>query len=508
MPRVQLLSGPYQSRSVISSAQRSTNLFPEKNGDPQSPTAVTHYPTPGLSSYAAPPIYAGARGMYTASNGDLYVVLGNQLFSIASDATMTLVGTVADRTTPVSMADNGLALVLVDGSSQGYAVDLDTQAFSRIQDPNFLGADRVAYLDTYFCFNQPGTNKFFISLSNASFAMLSTATAGSAFDSLDLAAKTGSPDNILALIAVHSQIWLIGALSTEIWYNSGASDFTFERQPGAFIEHGCVAPYSVAKQDVSVFWLSRDREGQGLVIQGSGYDVQRISTHAIEADIQSYKRVDDAVGFCYQQEGHAFYVLTFPTADKTWAYELKTGQWHELAWTDNSGSLHRHRAGFCAFAYGKNLVLDWQNGTVMQLDPQAFTDMGAPIVRIRTLPHVISDGRRVSCNRLVIDLQTGTMSSVYNQQTIREDFDASFSFDFGRITRGAQSRIFVRWSDDRGATFGNAISQDIGGAGDYARSLVFHRLGMSRDRVFEISWSSPLPTALNGAFLDTTVHGS
>jgi hypothetical protein len=506
--RVPLLSGAYQARSIISSGQRCVNLYPEVNPDPQAPVPVTHYPSPGLKVFGQGPVVAGSRGVYTASNGDLYEVVGRVVYYVSPSAEFTQIGIVADKTTPVSFADNGLVVVIVDGTTTGYAIDMAARTLDAIKDPNFLGADRVAYIDTYFAFNKPGTQQFYISLSLVSYLMLTTPVAGSAFDSLDIAAKVGAADNIVALISVHSQLWLIGALSSEIWYNSGAADFTFERQPGAFIEHGCVAPYSLAKQDIAVFWLSQDREGHGIVIKGSGYDVARISTHAIEADIQAYSRIDDAIGYCFQQQGHAFYVLTFPTADRTWAYELTTGQWHELAWTDRNGTLHRHRANCCCFAYGRNIIGDWQNGALFVLDPNTFTDAGNPIVRIRTLPHMINNGNRVTYDRIVIDMQTGTMGSNEVNQWIDEDFSPDFSFDFGPIERGPFSQISLRWSDDRGATFGNAITQDIGNAGEYQRSLVFNRLGMARDRVFEISWSTPTRTALNGAFLDMTPHSS
>jgi hypothetical protein len=88
---------------------------------------------------------------------------------------------------------------------------------------------------------------------------------------------------------VRGELVVIGDYTSEVFVNTGAADFTFGRQPGASIEHGCVAKYSAAKQDVSGFWLSRDKEGQGIVVRYSGYTVERISTHSIEAAIQGYE---------------------------------------------------------------------------------------------------------------------------------------------------------------------------------------------------------------------------
>ena len=62
--------------------------------------------------------------------------------------------------------------------------------------------------------------------------------------------------------------------------------------------------------------------------------------------------------------------------------------------------------------------------------------------------------------------------------------------------------ISLRWSDDRGHVWGSPVTQDIGEAGEYRTSLQWQRLGMARDRVFEVSWSVPMRTALQGAWVD------
>lgn len=64
--------------------------------------------------------------------------------------------------------------------------------------------------------------------------------------------------------------------------------------------------------------------------------------------------------------------------------------------------------------------------------------------------------------------------------------------------------ITLRWSDDRGRTYSNGVQQTIGGPGQTYTNAQFRRLGMARDRVFELSWSVPVKTALNGAFVEIT----
>jgi len=499
--RIPLLAGPYQSRSVIASAQKSINLFPESNaGDPQAPVPVTHYPTPGLKRFKESETISVVRCMYRSTAGKLYAVIGPNVYYVPETGNEVLLGVIADKRTTCYMADNGLAIVLVDGTSTGYAIDMSNNDFGTIIDPSFYGADFVVFLDTYFVFNRPNTNQFYISLSLVSYSLL---TSGTSFDPLDIAAKIGSADNIVGIATVNRVLILIGVLSTEFWMNTGAADFTFQQVQGVFVQHGCAAPYSIYSEDISTFWLSQDLQGQCIVLQNKGYSVDRISTHAIESEFQAYIRIDDAIGMGYQQGGHAFYILTFPTQNKTWVYELSTQQWHEWNFTDGNGNLVRHRCNAMAFAYRKNLTGDWQNGLVYEIDFNTYTDDGNPIVRLRTFPHMIDDGKRVTYKSFIVDMQTGTIDQT---PTSAPDFNWDYNNDYGPPLRIPSADVTLRWSDDKGVSYGEGMIQTAGAQGQYLTQVNYNRLGMARDRIFEVSWSAPFRTALNGAFVEIMPH--
>lgn len=480
--RIPLIGGAYVAKSIIASAQRCVNLYPEPN-PVDAPVPATHYPTPGERLLSAGP-GSKTRGMYRASNGDLYMVVGNTVYYVAPDWSRTALGTISLGTSRCSMADNGLVLLLVDGTPNGYAIDLVTRSFGSIPVINFYGADRVDYVDTFFLLNQPGTAAMYISLSEVNYTML---TGGTAFDSLDIAEKTGYPDPIQGIIVMHREAWLIGTLTTEVWYDTGAPDFAFGPLPGAFIEHGTVAKYSIAAQDLSVYWLSQDKQGQKMIMRGSAYVAKRISTHAIEQEIATYGDVSDAFGYCYQQEGHAFYMLTFPSANKTWCYDQATELFHERAWLDANGNLTRHRSNFCAFAYGTNVVSDWENGNLYAFELNTYTDNGNPIPRIRSFPHMVEDFNRIAYNGFTADMEVGN-----------DDGSVDGS------TSDNPPMVSLRWSDTRGKSWGNALTQSLGALGQFLTTLQWSRLGMARDRVFELSWSVPTKTALQGCFIDVT----
>lgn len=466
--RVPLTLGAYTARSIIASAQRCCNLYSEKN-PPDAKAPYTIYPTPGLVKLGLPPQDGQVRGLYTATNDELFAAVGTGIYYVSPSWGFTLLGSVAPSTNQVKMGDNGTTMVVVDGGNgSGYTVDLATHAFAAIADPAFYGSNFVEFVDTFLVFNKPDTNIFYTSDSNAV-----------TFDPLFFASKTGYADKIRSIAIQQRQIWLIGAQTTaEIWFNAGGADFPFQIMPGPFVEHGVVATYSVAKQGGSVFWLSRDLSGTYIVVQTNNYKAERISTPAQEYEFSTYGDVSDAVAFCYEQQGHTFYWLKFPAAGKDWVYDLSTQLWHERFYW-NGASEESHRANCAAYAYNVNVVGDRENGQLYQLDPAAFTDFGDDIKRVRGFPHMMQDGNRVFYTSFVADMQA---------------------------VNDADATISLRWSDNRGQTYGNPIEQSLGDWGDYLTQPQWNRLGYARDRVFELSWTAAANTALNGAFVE--VQGS
>lgn len=574
MPTVDLLGGTYQARSIIADDQLCMNLFPEINLSKDADAPLTHYPTPGLQLLALGPVSGVSRCNYRSSNGNFYRVVGQNVYSVNSSWVHTLLGSLTVvNSTPVYMSDNGLVVVIVDGSAFGFAIEMSTNAFAPITDPSFLGGTRVDYVDTFFVLNDVGTKNFYSSLSNVGYLQLTgnpgsiltgsisaqgtgyvngtytniTLTGGTgtgatanivvlnnvvtqvtivntgagytvgdsltaalpsgtgfsygvnsiggfAFDPLDIAAKTGSPDPLVVAVVVYRQVWLIGELTTEVWYDAAAtttSTFPFQEIPGAFIEHGCLAPYSVSKHDLALFWISQDREGNRIVVKGENYVLERVSTHAVEFALASYDDISDCVSYCYQQEGHVFIVFNFPSADVTWVYDKTAGLWHQRCSIDSDGNFHRHRSNVSANVYGTIAIGDYANGDVYGFNLNTYTDNGTAIPRIRSMRHLENDRKRVSYKNLVANFEVGT--------------------DDGSLDNSSQSLpplVFLSCSDDAGKTYGNAVGQSLGALGKYLTSVKWNRLGMARDRVFRLSWSSPTRTALNSVAIDVDQAGS
>jgi hypothetical protein len=378
--------------------------------------------------------------------------------------------------------DNGRNLVIVDGSQTGYNVNLGTSSFGSVTDPAFLGSASVDYLGSFLVFNQPGTQNFYTTLSNQ--VPQATNTTANLLNPLNIAQKSGYGDNLLAFVSLDKQLWLFGQLTTEIWFISGGNLFPFAATPNGLIEHGIAAVYSAAKVDDTVIWLSVSLAGSPIVEQGSGFTATRVSTNAIENEIQGYPRFDDAIAMQYQQLGHSFYVLTFPSAGKTWVFDNTTKEWHERMWLDGGGRERRWRANCLSFAYGENVAGDFENGQIYALDINQYTDDSQPIKRIRGFPHSINEARRQVYNKFVADIQCGTSPNPGEA--------------------AGELLAALRWSDTRGASWNDPIYQSLGRTGEFFKIAQWRRLGLARDRVFELSWTLDALTGLNGAFVDIT----
>lgn len=475
--KLPLAGGTYQARALIAGAQRCVNLYPEKNQEGAS-FPFTYYPTPGLVPFAVDATNeAPVRGIFKASNNNVYAVIGRQIYSLASDGTLTpLINMATDISTPVSFDDNTFEAVIVEGTDFGYVVNMSDGSLSTISsatDAGFYGGTSVAYVDSFLLFNRPGTRQWYTTLSNQLLP----------FDATYFALKTAGPDPLLNIAVLNRSILLFGEKTVEFWYNAGGSSFPFAIQAGAFVNVGLAATYSVAQNADSVFWLGRNDLGEAIATMTVEYDARRISTYALEAEWASYSTVEDATAFTYQDAGHVFYVLNFPTADKTWVFDVQEGLWHQRAWMDTSGGLHRHRANCHCFAFGKHLVGDFENGQIYELTETAFDDDGDPVFRARGFPTLSNESRRVAYTRFLAELEVGASEG---------------------LVIGQGPKIFLRWSDDYGQTWSTPVGQSVGASAQYLTSVVWSRLGMGRNRVFELSWSWPYKTALSGAYLEAT----
>ena len=470
--RTPILGASYVARSVNAADNRCVNLYAEIVPEGGKEAAFLSR-APGLRPLTTLVGAGPVRGLWVMAD-QLYVATGTEVWRYTSLTVAAKLGDISG-TGPVSIADNGRQ-VFFACNGPSFVYDSTTNVFGPIVDPDFPGAVNVGFLDQYFVFNEPNSQRVWVTAIGD----------GTDIDALDYASAEGNPDNVVALIVDHREVWLFGPASTEVWYNNpSGSDFPLQRVQGAFNELGCAAPYSVAKMDNRIFWLGGDARGDGIVYAAEGYMGRRISTHAVEWQIQQYSTLSDAVAFTYQQDGHSFYVLTFPTGNATWVYDVATQSWHERAYF-SAGVYSRHRSNCQAFFLGETIVGDYQSNKLYVLDLNVYADDGAAqrwLRSWRALPTGQNNLKRTVQHELQLDCETGVGLST---------------------GQGSNPQVMLRWSDDGGHTWSNEHWRSMGAIGAYGYRTIWRRLGMTtkiRDRVYEISGSDPVKIAIMGAEL-------
>jgi hypothetical protein len=346
------------------------------------------------------------RGCITIT-GRTFFVVGTDFDEVFANGTFTTWGEVANDSLPVTMAATPQQLLLASAGT-AYVFDLTANTLTPIAGATFSGpVAQAAVCDDFFILTIKASKTFYVS---APLDATDWVTNGSAIVSV-------FPDNIVSMIVDHRQVWFFSDTKSVVYYDSG-NIFPFDVIPGSFMEAGNAAEFSTQLFPNGVVWLGSDERGTGVVWLGppGGGTPTRISNHALEFAIQGYTRIDDAVAITYQDQGHLFYQIYFPTPSVTWTYDVNTQMWHQRGFfVEAIGDFRAVHYWNHTYNFGKHLVGDWQSGRVYQLHIPVLTagvwtfatDDGNPIVRIRRAPHISQEQKRQFHSELQVYVETG-----------------------------------------------------------------------------------------------------
>ncbi len=471
----------------------------------------SQYITPE-TMYADPPYAIVTGSIATASSIVTLTVSAVSYGSLAVGTTVIGTGIPTGTIiTALGTGTGGVGTYILSGTSLTLSSrTIYAEQFSILPstDGAFQGGVVVDVNDNYFIYNRPQSQQFAVS------DILSPITQPLSFGS-----KFTSPDNLVSLVASNGQLYLLGEKSSEVWQDQGTFPLAYQRIPGSSTQQGIVAPFSLARCGNSFAYVSQNIRGQNQIVYMNGYVPQRISTHAVENTLLD-QYTKDAIAYTYQLEGHEVYVVNFPTLDITWAYDFTTQLWHKWLWVDEQNVYHRHRSNCAAVFQDVVIVGDWQNGNLYQLDQSTYTDNGGEIRRLRRAPHLVSDLQRQYFDELQIQFQPGVGAGGFSRDrniyigspytiplnkplVIQKQEIVVLGYD-GQIV-GSDTlynpKAMLRWSNDGGSTWSKEYWQDIGQQGKYRHRAMWRRLGMARDRIFEVVVTDPVKAVIISANL-------
>lgn len=448
------VGGTYQSRFPNFAADRCINLYPEASEVGTARSKAMLVGTPGLANFTSG--LAGAvRGLWAGGPNLCYAVAGSKLYSIAADGAATLLGDVGDDGKPAQMFSTQAELFIVSAGKGWRWGGAGVEAVNYVGGGQ-LNATAGAFLDGHFLVVDPSESPIRFRHS----APFDAAT----WDPLDYASKEGHSDALVFMLSDHEDLWLFGSDTTEVWrnnYSTAPDTFPWERDPGAFIHYGNRAPQATVRMPAGVAWLTGDTRGRLFAVWAQGYSPKRISTPAVEAAWAGYTSPMDAEAYTYSEDGHFFWVISFPNDDATWAYDATTGLWHERArW--EGGVFRRDRTRGHVFVHGKHLVGDYTAGTIYEMSLELTSDAGSGIRRLRRAPYIAAEEARIFHHRLELDLEVS-----------------------------AAVDVTLQWSDDGAKTFNAGMTVNTGAPANDQR-VIWRRLGEARHRVYQVAITSSM----------------
>lgn len=470
--RANLFGGFSISRSRNAAYNQCINLYPEIVETKDGVDIGAIYSVPGLTKLAT--VGNGpCRGLQIINNSEnlMYMVSGNEFYSIDTNYSATLLGTLSNFLTMVSMIANDTQIAIFD-SKNGYLWDTTTNSFSIISLP-FTNPVIATYQDGFGLVNESGTNDWW----QSNYKDLST------WQPLNFAQADSRPDPIDSMVSLHRLVYLFGANSTEIWANAGVPGFSFQRVDGMFMEAGCFAPYSVAAVGESLCWVGGNQQGQGLIYALKGPSTPEIiSTQSLTNIINQFPTIEDAIGYSYTQDGHLFYQLTFPSGNQTWVYDMGTKLWHRRA-AFSQGEFNRHWSQGYIYYNHMNIVGDYRNGNIYALDLNNYTNDGEILKWLRAF-EVFPPGQ--------------VPRSAFTFSTIELMMETGMT-----VPDGLDPQIGLRWSDDGGNSWSTQRTISMGQTGETAYRVEWKRCGSTKknhglNRILEFTSNDPVRAALIG----------
>lgn len=470
MAQVQLFGVGLKGESPAITAQSRINCYlqPQQENDK---TRLALVGSPGLSPFCTTIGASPSRGFWpvkSLATPLLFTVHAGTLLAVNNAGVASVIGVIGTTSGDVQMADDGLFLVLVDGS-KGYVYNMQVPAgLNQIVDPNFpANPSYVTWQDTYFIVNKGMSNQFNLS-KNAD---------PTTWPAVNLNFTGSAPGAIQALLADHSILPIFGDVYTEFWQDAGTPDFPYAVIPGSAQEFGLASPWSLAKYDNSLAGLFANKMGEVNVSKLAGFRLQQISSLELDTIINDrsiYTTVADAEAFGYMLNGHPMYLINFPTVGKSWEYDGASGAWGERQASDGRRYWGQKYANFNQ----QRIVSDYRNGNIYKIDPSVYTDNGSMIPMEVVSKHIWNSDKYIGIPQLQIDVEAG-VGVVSGQGTI------------------PQMDLLV--SKDGGNSFTSVGYSSIGAVGQYTQRVIWRTLGAARDWVLKLRITDPVKRVITGA---------
>jgi hypothetical protein len=293
----------------------------------------------------------------------------------------------------------------------------------------------------------------------------------STIDGLSFISAERNPDDIVSVVAIGDELWVIGQSTCEVFSSSGDINAPFIRISGRVYQTGCVDKHSVTqtlKNTIPcLIWITPSKE----VVLSQGVP-SKISNEAIE---EVLKKATTFTAWTFRTNRHDFYILNTDIA--TLVYDITSNLWYRWSsyqkdfWNAISG-IHINDTVYAVTNFdGKVYKLTYE--TQVSGGEYLVCEVGGFIPNNTRTP--------AACSDITLYVNTGSSNSYIDDPLVE-----------------------LRWSDDGGKNWSAYIQGSMGLQGLYSTNVSFRSLGQIKrpGRHIEVRFSELQSFRLDGATLN------
>lgn len=268
-------------------------------------------------------------------------------------------------------------------------------------------------------------------------------------------------DDVQSFGVANSAIFMVGKQTIEFWVPAG--DLPFDVLESATLQFGTIAPNSLVNAAGAWIWASDNNQ---IMMYNRG--TVRVISDLISDQIRGLGSITDARSMYINFGIRKWYVMTLPTAKRTFVYDLGLDKWAEWGdWNQATGVYDVFKGLSYAYAksWNKHIVGDNKTGKLYFLDSNIFQDDGDDIRNLVRTGHI----------------SHGTLAEKSSNNVIMR-----FKRGAGGLS-GDEPLLKFRYRDDN-STFSNWITISMGKIGQSIFIAKLTRMGIYRTRQYEISF--------------------
>lgn len=389
-----------------------------------------------------------ARGAFRSiAFNHLIIVINRNLYIVSTILGFSFIGQLDTSSGPVYITENEAHQVAIVDGLNIYIFNTQTSAFSKVPNLDFKPI-YITFQDGYFIAASGETTQWRLSGPNNGFSWPA--------DARNIGLLQTKPDTMQAVIGFNRQLFVFGKTVTEIWHDVGNTLFPYQRDNSISINYGVLSPATIAAEFDIVVWLASNQMSGPTLVYSTGGPPKPLATDGIEFLLDRLTNPEDSSGFLFQEDGHIFYQITFPTDNLSLVYDFSESKFYTL--TDTNLNFHIARAS--VFFNNKNYFISFIDGKLYEFSTEITTYDRQTIPRIRITKNFrLPTGDRFVVSRVAVNMEQGASNQV--------------------------QVVELSLSKDGGYTYGNAVSKTLNSLGNFKNRLNFWNLGSANDWVFQ-----------------------